>query len=109
MKRFVLTLLTVIALSICAMIPALFKTSGQGEGRFRRTQPEKRIHNQYIVVLKNDADPDAEAARLSRDFGGDRSDGHTYRRGPKGVLVRLSGKKAQRMGNDPRGGFVGGG
>jgi subtilisin family serine protease len=106
MKRFVLTLLTVIALSICAMIPALFKTSGQGEGRFRRTQPEKRIHNQYIVVLKNDADPDAEAARLSRDFGGDRSDGHTYRRALKGFSVRMSEQQAMRMANDPRVDFV---
>jgi subtilisin family serine protease len=106
MKRFVLTLLTVIALSVCAMIPALFKTSGQAEGRFRRTQPEKRIHNQYIVMLKDNADPDAEAARLSRDFGGDRSDGHTYRSALKGFSVRMSEQQALRMADDPQVEFV---
>jgi len=107
MKRFVLTLLIVIALGICAAIPALFKASGQeGGGRFRRTHPEKRIKDQYIVVLKDNTDPDAESMRLSRDFGGDRSGGHTYRRALKGFSVRMSEEKAMRMADDPRVEFV---
>ena len=106
MKRFVVTLCIVIALGLCAAIPALFTASGQDSNRFRRTHPEKRIRDQYIVVLKDTADPDAESARLSRDFGGDRSDGHTYRRAIKGFSVRMSEQQAMRMANDPRVEFV---
>jgi hypothetical protein len=50
------------------MVPAFFKTNGQSGGRFRRTQPEKRIHNQYIGRAQDNVDPDVEAARLSRDL-----------------------------------------
>src|SRR6185436_1064823 len=78
----------------------------QEGNKFRRTQLEKRITNQYIVVLKNDADPDAEGIRLARDFGGDRNGGHTYRRAIKGFSVRMSEKQAMRMANDPRVEFV---
>ena len=106
MKRFVCTLLIVIALGVCAAVPTLFKASGQGGGRFRRTQPEKKIKDQYIVVLKDNTDPDAESARLSQQFGGDRSGGHTYRRALKGFSTRMSEQQAMRMAEDPRVEFV---
>jgi aqualysin 1 len=106
MKRFVVSLLVVMGLALCATVPALFEASGQDSNRFRRTHPEKRIRDQYIVVLKDNADPDTESARLSRDFGGDRSGGHTYRRAIKGFSVRMSEQQAIRMANDPRVEFV---
>lgn len=106
MKRFVVTLLIVTALAVCATIPVFLSASGQNPNRFRRTQPEKRIRGQYIVKLKDNTDPDTESLRLSRDFGGDRGGGHTYRRAIKGFSVRMSEEAAMRMANDPRVDFV---
>ncbi len=104
MKRFCITLGIVLALAICAVIPSLYSVSGQNPNKFRRT--DKKIKDQYIVVLKDDADPDAEAARLSRDHGGDRNEGHTYRRALKGFSVRMNENQARRMSEDPRVEFV---
>jgi subtilisin family serine protease len=67
---------------------------------------EKRIRGQYIVVLKNDADPDSESVRLSRDFSGDRSGGYTFRRALKGFSMRMSEAQAMRLADDPRVDFV---
>ena len=72
MKRLLITLGVVFALVVCASIPSLITVRGQNPNKFRRTQPDKKIRDQYIVVLKDDADPDVEAIRLSRDFSGDR-------------------------------------
>jgi subtilisin family serine protease len=64
---------------------------------------DKRIANQYIVVLKDDVvDVDAEALRLARDFGGDRNEGHTYHKAIKGFSVRMPEQQAARLANDPR-------
>lgn len=104
MKRLCITLGIVLALAICAAIPSLYSVSGQNPNKFRRT--DKKIKDQYIVVLKDDADPDAEAARLSREHGGDRNDGHTYRRALKGFSVRMNENQARRMAEDPRVEFV---
>ena len=104
MKRFCITLGIVLALAICAIIPTLPSVSGQNPNKFRRT--DKKIKDQYIVVLKDDADPDAEAARLSREHGGDRNNGHTYRRALKGFSVRMNENQARRMAEDPRVEFV---
>ena len=104
MRRFVITLVIVVALGFCAAVPALFTASSQDSARFRRAESGKRVHDQYIVVLKNNADPDQESARLARDFGGER--GHTYRRAIKGFSVRMSEEKALRMANDSRVEFV---
>src|SRR5215813_12653005 len=106
MKRFLLTLGVVIALAICATIPSLITVRGQNPNKFRRTHPDKRIRDQYIVVLKNDADPDTESIRLSRDFSGDRNGGQTFRRALKGFSVRMSEQQAMRMADDPRVEFV---
>ncbi|HEX5703349.1 MAG TPA: S8 family serine peptidase [Pyrinomonadaceae bacterium] len=104
MKRFCITLGIVLALAICAIIPILPSASGQNPNKFRRT--DKKIKDQYIVVLKDDADPDGEAARLSREHGGDRTEGHTYRRALKGFSVRMNENQARRMAEDPRVEFV---
>jgi len=104
MKRLCITLGIVLALAICAVIPSLYSVSGQNPNKFRRT--DKKIKDQYIVVLKDDADPDAEAARLSREHGGDRNEGHTYRRALKGFSVRMNENQARRMAEDPRVEFV---
>lgn len=104
MKRLCITLGIVLALAICAVIPSLTSVSGQNPNKFRRT--DKKIKDQYIVVLKDDADPDGEAARLSREHGGDRTDGHTYRRALKGFSVRMNENQARRMAEDPRVEFV---
>jgi aqualysin 1 len=104
MKRFVVTLLIVIALGFCAAVPPMFTARSQDSGRFRRAESGKSVSGQYIVVLKDNADPDQESMRLSRDFGGNR--GHVYRRAIKGFSVRMSEEKAMRMANDPRVEFV---
>src|SRR2546427_6527130 len=106
MKRFVVTLLVVISLGLCAAIPALITVRGQNSNKFRRAHPDKRISGQYIVVLNNNTDPETEAIRISRDYSGDRSSGHTYRRAIKGFSVRMSESSALRLADDPRVAFV---
>lgn len=105
MKRLFVTIGVVIALSICAAIPSFVNVHGQN-GKFRRVKDGKKVQNQYIVVLKDDADPDVESIRLSRDFSGDRNGGHTFRRALKGFSVRMSEAQAERMAEDPRVDFV---
>ena len=104
MKRFVVTLVIVISLGVCAAIPSLITVRGQNPNKFRRA--EKRVAGQYIVVLHNDADPDKEAMRIARDYNGDRSEGHTFRRALKGFSIRMSEEAAARLANDPRVDFV---
>ena len=103
-----LVLFVLVALSVAAVVfTAVHGQNSNGNGKFRRTRPEKRIANQYIVVLKDDtADVEGEAVRLSRDFGGDRNEGHTYQRAIKGFSVRLNEQQATRLANDPRVEFV---
>ena len=103
-----LVLFVLVALSVAAVVfTAVHGQNSNGLGKFRRTRPEKRIANQYIVVLKDDtADVEGEAIRLSRDFGGDRNEGHTYQRALKGFSVRLNEQQAARLANDPSVEFV---
>ena len=95
-----------LALVVCASIPSLITVRGQNPNKFRRTQPDKKIRDQYIVVLKDDADPDVESIRLSRDFS-ERSERRTYL-SPcfEGFSVRMSEQQAERMADDPRVEFV---
>ena len=86
-----LTLFGLIA--VCVAVVVLTSVHGQDSAgnlsKFRRMRADKRVPNQFIVVLKdNVADVDSEAIRLVRDFGGDRNGGHTYRRALKGFSVR---------------------
>ncbi len=104
MKRFVVTLVIVLSLGVCAAIPSFITVRGQHPNKFRRA--EKRVAGQYIVVLNNDADTDKEAMRLARDYNGDRSQGHTFKRALKGFSIRMSEEAAARLANDPRVDFV---
>lgn len=81
--------------------------SQNGGPKFRRMRADKKIANQYIVVLKDDvSDVDGEAFRLARDFGGDRNGGHTYNRAIKGFSVRMNEQQALRLADDPSVAFV---
>jgi subtilisin family serine protease len=98
-------------LAICVAVVVLTTVHGQNThssaAKFRRTSPDKRIPNQYIVVLKNDVDDvEGEALRLSRDFGGDRGGGFTYQRALKGFSVRMPEAQAAKLADDPRVAFV---
>jgi subtilisin family serine protease len=105
MKRIAITLVVIVGLGIGAAIPPLFNARAQNSNKFRRAH-EKAIKGQYIVVLRDDSDPDADSIRLSRAFGGDRTGGFTYRRAIKGFSVRMSEAQATRMAEDPRVEFV---
>ena len=104
-----LALFALVALSVAVVVltAAHGQNNNNGQGKFRHQVPEKRIANQYIVVLKDDVtDIDAEALRLARDFGGDRNEGHTYHNAIKGFSVRMSEQQAARLANDPRVDYV---
>ena len=105
------TLLLFVVVATCVAVVVLTTVHGQDSNgnanKFRHARPDKRIPNQYIVVLKNDvSDVDSEALRLSRDFGGDRGGGFTYHRALKGFSVRMPEAQAARLANDPRVAFV---
>src|SRR5689334_3096401 len=105
------TLLLFTLLAICVSVVVLTTVHGQAPNsnaaKFRRTSPDKRIPNQYIVVLKNDVDDvENEALRLARDFGGDRGNGFTYHRAIKGFSLRMPEAQAAKLANDPRVAFV---
>ena len=104
MKRLVIILTVLLGLGFAAAIP-LFNAAAQNSNKFRHANG-KAIKEQYIVVLKDDADPDADSNRLSRDFGGDRAGGFTYRRAINGFSVRMNEAQAARMAEDPRVEFV---
>ncbi len=103
-----LALFALVALSVAAIVlTAVHGQNNNGQGKFRRQRPDKKIANQYIVVLKDDvADVDTEALRLARDFGGDRNEGHTYHKAIKGFSVRMPEQQAARLANDPRVDYV---
>lgn len=108
-KRLALFALVAISLAVIVFTAVHGQNSNSnGNGpKFRRAQADKRIANQYIVVLNdNVGDVDGEAVRLSRDFGGDRNGGHTYNRALKGFSVRMSEQQAARLADDPRVAFV---
>ena len=104
-----LALFAVVAISLAVIVfTAVHGQNSNGNGpKFRRAQADKRVANQYIVVLKDNVDDvEGEAIRLSRDFGGDRAGGHTYNRALKGFSVRMPEQQAARLADDPRVAFV---
>jgi subtilisin family serine protease len=104
-----LALFALVAISLAVIVfTAVQGQNSNGNGpKFRRARADKRIANQYIVVLKDNVDDvDGEAVRLSRDFGGDREGGHTYNRALKGFSVRMPEQQAARLADDPRVAFV---
>ena len=106
-KTLALFVLTALAVAAVVFTAVHGQNANSNSSRFRRLNAEKRIPNQYIVVLKDDvADVEGEAIRLSRDFGGDRNGAHTYQRALKGFSVRMPEQQALRLANDPRVAFV---
>ena len=104
-----LALFAFVALSVAVVVltTAHGQNPNSNSSKFRRMRADKKIPNQYIVVLKNDVgDVDAEALRLAREFGGDRNDGQTYHRAIKGFSVRMPEAQAAKLANDPRVEFV---
>jgi subtilisin family serine protease len=103
-----LALFVLIALSLTAVVlTVVHGQDSNGNSKFRRMRADKRIPNQYIVVLKDSvADVDGEAGRLARDFGGDREAGYTYHRAIKGFSVRMPEAQAAKLAGDPRVAFV---
>jgi len=103
-----LALFALVAISVAVVVlTAAHGQNSNGGSKFRRMRADKRIANQYIVVLKDDVtDVDNEAIRLARDFGGDRSGGQTYHSALKGFSVRMSEQQAVRLADDPRVAFV---
>lgn len=101
------TLAVFALVAITAAVLFFTAVHGQNGQKFRRVRTDKKIANQYIVVLKDDVgDVEAEALRLTRDFDGDRNGGHTYTRALKGFSVRMNEKQALRLADDPRVAFV---
>jgi subtilisin family serine protease len=103
-----LVLFVLVALSVAVVVfTAAHGQNSNGNGKFRRARADKRIANQYIVVLKDDVvDVEGESIRLSRDFNGDRNGGHTYQRALKGFSVRMPEQQAARLADDPSVAFV---
>ncbi|HKU75206.1 MAG TPA: S8 family serine peptidase [Pyrinomonadaceae bacterium] len=106
-KTLVLFALVATSVALVVLTGVHAQNSNSDTSKLRRTRADKRIPNQYIVVLKdNVGDVEGEAARLSLDFSGDRNGGHTYRHAIKGFSVRMSEQKALRLADDPRVAFV---
>ena len=106
-KALSLFALLVVSIAVVVLTTVHGQNPNSNSAKFRRTRADKRIANQYIVVLKDDvADVDAEAVRLSRDFAGDRNGGHTYKHALKGFSVRMSEERAVKLADDPRVAFV---
>ncbi len=103
-----LSVFALVAVSVAAVVlTAVHGQDPNGGSKFRRMRADKRINNQYIVVLKDEvADVEGEAFRLSRDFSGDRNGGHTYQRAIKGFSVRMPEAQAAKLAEDPRVAFV---
>src|SRR5687767_15301835 len=104
-----LALFVLMALSVAAVVLTAVhgQNANSNSSKFRRLRADKRIDNQYIVVLKDVVvDVEGEATRLSRAFGGDRNDAHTYHRAIKGFSVRMPEQQALRLADDPRVAFV---
>jgi subtilisin family serine protease len=106
-KALTLFALLVVSIAVVVLTTAHSQNSNSNSSKLRRIRADKRIANQYIVVLKDDVtDVEAEAVRLSRGFGGDRNGGYTYEHAIKGFSVRMSEERAAKLADDPRVEFV---
>lgn len=106
-KTLVLFAVVAMAVAVVVLTTVHGQNPNSNSSKFRRARAEKRIPNQYIVVLKDDVgDVETAAINLARDFNGDRNGGHTYNRALKGFSVRMSEQQALRLANDPRVDFV---
>ena len=106
-KALSLFALLVVSIAVVVLTTVHGQNPNGNSAKLRRVRADKRIANQYIVVLKDDVnDVDGEAVRLARDFAGDRRGGHTYKHALKGFSVRMSEERAAKLADDPRVAFV---
>jgi subtilisin family serine protease len=75
-----------------------------GGSKFRKHDPAKAIPEQYIVVLKDDADSDAAAADLTGRFGGQSH--HIYHEALKGFSTKMTEAQAIALSEDPNVAYV---
>lgn len=102
-----LAVFALVAISVAVIVLTAVHGQNSNGNKFRRMSADKRIANQYIVVLKDDvADVEGVAHRLARDFDGDRNNGQTYHRALKGFSVRMNEQQARRLAEDPQVAFV---
>lgn len=102
-----LAVFALVAISVAVIVLTAVHGQNSNGGKFRRMRADKKIANQYIVVLNDDVDDvDGAAHRLARDFGGDRNNGQTYHRALKGFSVRMNEQQALRLADDPQVAFV---
>ena len=81
--------------------------SAERGAKYRRAPAEKRVPDQYIVVLNDDVqDVEEEAARLVVEHGGSRHQQHTYRRAVKGFSVWMPEAQARKLAEDVRVAYV---
>jgi subtilisin family serine protease len=102
-----LSLFALIGICVAALVltAAHGQNSDNDSSKIRRAA--KRIHNQYIVVLKDSvADVETAATSLAQKFSGDRSAGHTYQHALKGFSVGMTEEQALRLAEDARVAFV---
>ena len=87
--------------------PGAKNDSPKLRAKFRKGKPEKKVPNQYIVVLNDEvADVEREADRLIVNHGGSRQDQKTYRRALKGFSIWTSEQAARKIAEDPAVAFV---
>jgi len=87
--------------------PGAKNDSPKLKAKFRKVKAEKKVPNQYIVVLNDDvADIEQEAGRLIVNHGGSRQNQKTFRRALKGFSVWTSEQAARKIAEDPAVAFV---
>ncbi|HET6976460.1 MAG TPA: S8 family serine peptidase [Pyrinomonadaceae bacterium] len=102
-----LAVFALVAISVAVIVLTAVHGQNNNGNKFRRMRADKKIANQYIVVLKDDVgDVDGTSHRLARDFGGDRNNGHTFHRALKGFSVKMNEQQALRLADDPQVAFV---
>jgi subtilisin family serine protease len=95
--------LLLVSIAVVVLTTVHGQNPNSNSSKFRKIRADKRIPDQYIVVLKEDVvDVDGEAVRLSNNFAGDRNGGHTYKHTIKGFSVRMSEERAAKLADDPR-------
>ncbi|MFY9620269.1 MAG: S8 family peptidase [Pyrinomonadaceae bacterium] len=103
MKK-VLALLFGIALCLAAYSTSTVEGRGQpGKDKPKLRKAEKRIPNQYIVVLKDDTDSlsvESVTDELVRRHGGKRK--HIYKSALKGFSIQIPESDAEALSHDPR-------
>ena len=102
-KTLTLFALLVVSIAVVVLTTVHGQNPNGNSSKFHRVSADRRIPDQYIVVLKDDVeDVEGEAVRLSHAFAGDRSGRYTYKHTIKGFSVRMPEERAAKLAADPR-------